>query len=60
VLSKKDFYMRIKICKKEVKESRLWFRLSEPKAEQEEEKEKLIKEPTELLFIFSKIVKSSS
>lgn len=59
-LSKKDFYMRIKICKKEVKESRLWFRLSEPKLEQEEEKEKLIKEATELLFIFSKIVKSSS
>ena len=30
-LSKKDFRMRIKICRKEAKESRLWLRLFEPK-----------------------------
>lgn len=29
-LSKKDFFMRIKICKKEAKESRFWLRLTEP------------------------------
>src|SRR4030043_34553 len=28
-LSKKDFIMRIKICRKEVKESRYWLRLIE-------------------------------
>ena len=26
-LSKKDYYMRVKICRKEAKESRLWLRL---------------------------------
>lgn len=30
-LSKKDFQMRIKICKKEAKESRYWLKLTEPK-----------------------------
>ena len=59
-LSKKDFYMRIKICRKEVKETRLWLRLSEPTEVQEKEKQRLIKEATELLLIFSKILKSAS
>ena len=58
-LSKKDFYMRIKICKKETKESRLWIRLSEPTHEQQKEKERLMNEATELLKIFSTILKSS-
>ncbi len=58
-LSKKDFYMRIKICKKESKESRLWFRLSEPRSTQELEKKRLIQEATELTKIFSTILKSS-
>ena len=52
-LSKKDFYMRIKICRKEVKESRLWFRLTEPFKEEELNKKHLIEESTELLKIFS-------
>jgi len=30
-LSKKDFLMRIKICRKEAKETRYWLKLSEPK-----------------------------
>jgi four helix bundle protein len=29
-LSKKDFLMRIKICRKEAKESRYWLRLIDP------------------------------
>ena len=33
-LSKKDFIMRVKICRKEVKESRLWLRLTEPNENQ--------------------------
>ncbi|HVT00975.1 MAG TPA: four helix bundle protein [Patescibacteria group bacterium] len=59
-LSKKDFYMRIKICKKEAKESRLWFRLSQPSLDLDSEKEKLINESTEFIKIFSAIVKSSN
>lgn len=58
-LSKKDFYLRIKICKKEAKESRLWFRLSEPIPDQEPEKKRLIQEATELTRIFSTILKSN-
>lgn len=59
-LSKKDFYMRIKICKKEAKETRLWFRLSEPTSDQESVKKKLIQEATELTRIFSAILKSNT
>ena len=56
-LSKKDFKMRIKICRKEAKESRLWLKLSEPKTEDQPEKEALIKEATELMNIFGAIVR---
>ena len=58
-LSKRDFYMRIKICKKEAKESRLWLRLSKPISEKEIEKDRLIQEAIELTRIFSTIVKSN-
>jgi four helix bundle protein len=41
VLSKKDFVMRIKICRKEAKESRYWLRLvdtnDDPRLEHERE-----------------------
>jgi four helix bundle protein len=56
-LSKKDFIMRIKICRKEAKESQLWLRLSEPKPEDTQEKESLLKEATELMNIFGSIVR---
>lgn len=52
-LSKKDFLMRIKICRKEAKESIYWLNLIENKSS---EKEKLITEATELLKIFSAII----
>ncbi|MCD6085949.1 four helix bundle protein [bacterium] len=58
-LSKKDFKMRIKICRKEAKESRLWLKLSEPKKEYEKEKRDLIKEATELMKIFGSILEKS-
>lgn len=48
--------MRIKICKKEAKESRLWLRLSEPRGNKQGEKEALIQESLELVKIFSSIV----
>ena len=31
-ISKKDFYLRIRICRKEAKESRLWLKLIEVKS----------------------------
>lgn len=36
-LSKKDFIMRIKICRKEAKESRYWLRLVDTNDDQETE-----------------------
>ena len=54
-LSRKDFAMRIKISKKESKESKYWLGLSEPKDEQLDEKGVLIQEATELMKIFGSI-----
>jgi len=58
-LSRKDFVMRIKISRKEAKESRYWLELIEPKEEEIKEKESLIKEATELTKIFGSIVEKS-
>ena len=58
-LGKKDFQMRIKISKKEAKESRYWLRLSEPSREKQREKEYLIQEVTELMKIFGSILEKS-
>lgn len=55
-LSKKDFVMRIKISKKEAKESRYWLRLTNPNAEEITTKEGLIGEGTELMKIFGSIL----
>ena len=51
-LSKKDFVMRIKICRKEAKETILWLRLLNSD-------ERLIKESTELMKIFGSILENS-
>jgi len=56
-LSKKDFSMRIKICRKEVKESIYWLKLIEIKDNNaEKQRQSLIAESTELLKIFASIV----
>jgi four helix bundle protein len=55
-LGRKDFIMRIKICRKEAKETIYWLKLSEPQSEGETEKNLLIKEATELMKIFGSIV----
>lgn len=57
-LSRKDFFHRIKICRKETKESRLWLRLVDVGNNQELEAERkfLIGEATELMKIFGSIV----
>jgi four helix bundle protein len=59
-LSKKDFLMRIKICRKESKETTYWLKLVEIK-ERDEEKERslLIAEATELMKIFGSIVEKA-
>ena len=58
-LSKKDFKMRIKISKKEAKESRYWLKLTESFKEKQKEKEALIQEATELMKIFGSILEKS-
>jgi four helix bundle protein len=60
-LGKKDFLMRIKICRKEAKESRYWLRLVDTggKGELVQEREDLIAEACELTHIFGSIVTKS-
>jgi len=60
-LSKKDFQHRIRIARKEAKESCLWLRLSqsENNTDLENEKQKLLKEGVELRNIFTSIINKS-
>ena len=60
-LSKKDFRVRIKICRKEAKESRYWLRLvdTQDNAELEQERKDLEQEATELMNIFGSILRKS-
>jgi len=56
-ISKKDFLMRIKICRKEAKESGYWLRLIEVDSSNfKSEQEMLINESAELTKIFGAIV----
>jgi four helix bundle protein len=55
-LSRKDFIMRIKISRKEAKESRFWLYLTDPLNSDEPEKNQLIDESTQLMKIFSSIL----
>ena len=58
-LSKKDFTMRIKICRKEAKESRYWLKLLVIRPESEKERDTLIQEVSELMKIFGSILEKS-
>jgi four helix bundle protein len=60
-LSKKDFILRIKISRKECKETRYWLNLIDINESEELvlEKNKLIQESTELMNIFGAILKKS-
>lgn len=60
-LSKKDFIMRIKICRKEAKETRYWLRLVDAgnDCRLEDERKKLVQEAQELMNIFGSILKKS-
>ena len=61
-LSKKDFLMRIKICRKEAKESRYWLLLFDVEGMHDLEKERLrlVQEATELMMIFGAIIRKST
>jgi four helix bundle protein len=56
-LSRKDFFYRIKVCRKEARESGLWLRLIEvaPTTEVVAERDRLQIESNELTRIFSSI-----
>ena len=59
-LSKKDFAMRVKICRKEAKESRYWLKLAEVNSEDaEKQRQLLIQESTELMKIFGSILEKT-
>jgi four helix bundle protein len=56
-MSKKDFGMRVKICRKEAKESRYWLNLLADLPDTlRDEHSKLLREALELTKIFSSIV----
>jgi len=60
-LSKKDFLMRLKICRKEAKESNYWLKLLKEINQSSFNKniQDLINESTELMKIFSSIIEKS-
>lgn len=59
-LSKKDFLLRIKISRKEARESRFWLQMfSSLTGQHAKDRDKLLQESTELLKIFSSIVSRS-
>jgi four helix bundle protein len=61
-LSKKDFLMRVKICRKEAKESRLFLRLIDAGSSQTTllGRDKLAAEARELTLIFPAIISKSA
>ena len=60
-LSKKDFIMRIKICRKEAKESASWLKLIDAQSEPvlDAIRVELVKEASELTNIFGAILRKS-
>ena len=57
--SKKDYVYRVKICRKEAKESRYWLKLIvvNDNTVLEQERRNLINESTELMKIFASIIR---
>ncbi len=58
--STKDFIYRIKICKKETKETILWLKLAIPQNNQEAEQQYLLQEAGELMNIFGAIFRNTN
>ena len=59
-LGEKDKLMKVRICRKEAKESKFWLRLVDTENNEilESERIKLIQESHELMLIFGSILKS--
>jgi four helix bundle protein len=55
-LSRKDYVFRVKICRKEAKETRYWLQLLTCDPKSENDREKLIQECNELMKIFGAIL----
>src|SRR6266581_2510938 len=58
-IGKKDFVMKIKICRREAKESRYWLRLIEIDGKLRGEQTRLLDEADELMKIFRAIARKS-
>ncbi len=58
-IGKKDFVMKIKICRREAKESRYWLRLIDTDGRLEGDQARLLDEADELMKIFGAIVRKS-
>lgn len=60
-IGKKDFLMRIRICRKEAKETHYWLRLIQigDNSSLERQRNELIPEATELMKIFGAILRKS-
>ncbi len=58
-LSKKDFIHRLRISRKEAKETVYWLRLLVPPVGFEEKRQELVQESTELMMILSAMIRTS-
>ncbi|MFN0159123.1 MAG: four helix bundle protein [Bacteroidota bacterium] len=58
-LGRKDFVMRVRIARKEAKETRYWLELAEYSEGQAQIQKELVQESTELLKILSAIITKS-
>src|SRR3989338_9112034 len=56
-LSRKDFAMRVRICRKEAKETHYWLDLLEVQHSLAEDKERLMKEAVEFVRMFTAMAK---
>lgn len=59
-LSKKDFIYRVKLCRKEAKETTYWIKLIECNSDLDTMRNKLIQESIELTNIFGAIFRKST
>src|SRR5947207_937169 len=58
-IGKKDFVMKVKICRREAKESGYWLRLMDIDGKQQAQQSRLLGEALELLKIFGAIIRKS-
>ncbi len=60
-LGRKDFFLHLKICRKEAKESRLWIRLMDLNFNENlaQQQKKLAQEAQELTLIFASILRKA-